>query len=192
MKFFAKKSGFTLVEMMIAVALFALIATFAIGSVLSIFDANRKSQSLKTVVDNFNFSIENMVRTVRFGSRYHCDNSTGSSGVSSVLNCLGPTGGKRLGVLAEDGATVVYWFDASDGSIWRYDSTSSKSIKITSSDTFIEYLKFYVYNTTPLFTGSDLNQPYAVVVIKGYVKSKASTKSYFSIETMMSQRNLDL
>ena len=81
-----ENKGFTLVEVLVAVALFTIIATISMGALVSIFDANKKSQTSKTVVDNLNLSIEDMIRTIRFGTNYHC----GSSGnLNTSQNCSG-------------------------------------------------------------------------------------------------------
>jgi prepilin-type N-terminal cleavage/methylation domain-containing protein len=109
------KKGFTLVEMLIAVGLFTLIASISLGAILNIFDANRRNQSSKTVVDNLNFSIENMARTVRFGTNYHCG-STGD--LATARNCS--TGDNILAVNFES-KTVVY--------VLRYDLIYEYDIK---------------------------------------------------------------
>lgn len=177
--------GFTLIEMMIAVALFALISSFAIGAVLSIFDANRKAQSSKTIVDNLNFSIENMARTVRFGSNYHC----GSSGsLSSPNDCS--TGDAFLAITFYDkilaqNVLVAYRLN---GTAIEKSYNGGSYIPITAPEANIQYLKFYVFGTNV----SDSNQPYVIVVIKGYVGSRSTTQTVFSIETLMSQRALDI
>ena len=181
-KFKIKNKGFTLIELLIAVSLFIVVATISMGALLSIFDANRKTQSTKTVVDNLNLSIENMTRTVRFGSNYYCGIS---SDISAVLNC---NGGDAHSVTFK-GARIVYKLSGINGTTFqRSDNGGSNYTDITSSDTVVQYLKFYVDGTSD----SDNNQPYVKAVIEGYVGSKPTTQSMFSIETMISQRALDI
>lgn len=173
-------AGFTLVELIVAVSLFALVASISLGAVVSIFDANRRAQSAKSVVDNLNLAIENMARTVRFGSRYHC-----SSGTYTVpADCS--SGATILAVLF-NGNTVVYRLSGT--ALERSDNGGSTYMKITAPEAKIQYLRFYVLGTG---TGSNTAQPYVVAVIKGYVGKKPTAQSMFSIETMMSQRKLDL
>jgi prepilin-type N-terminal cleavage/methylation domain-containing protein len=175
-----RSGGFTLVEMIVAVGLFAVIAMFSMGAVVSIYDANRRSESTKTVVDNLNLSLEDMVRSVRFGHTYHC----GGAPYSSVQNC--PNGDTTLAVNFQ-GNTVVYRLNgtaiqrSSDGGVNFYD--------ITSPDTVVQYLKFYTFGTA---ASPDTGQPYVIAVIKGYVGNKPTTQSSFSIQTLMSQRTLDI
>lgn len=185
---FKKNAGFTLVEMLIAVALFVTVVAISIGAVLTVFDANRKAQASKTVVDNLNLSIENMARVVRFGSHYHCDTNINAnfSNPPSPADCL--NGGPLLAVNFK-GNTIVYRLNGT--AIERSDNGGSSYTAITAPETVIQHLRFYVdgANESP-----SLEQPYVVAVIKGYVGSagKPTAQSQFSIQTMMSQRELDI
>jgi len=192
----AKQKGFTLVEMIIAIGLFSLIASMALGAVITIFDANNRSESTKTVVDNLNLSLENMVRTVRFGSNYHCiDGDTGGTfDLDEANDCNNPgeDQGEGLAVTFQNNV-IVYAF--CDGAIKRSetpngeDNCNNTSIMqpITSSDTVIEYLKFFV------FGGNDPDrQPYVIAIISGYVGTQPTEQSRFTIQTTMSQRQIDI
>jgi prepilin-type N-terminal cleavage/methylation domain-containing protein len=184
---FKKQSGFTLIEMLIAVSLFVIVVTISIGAILSVFDANRKSQASKTVVDNLNLSIENMTRTIRFGGNYHC----GSGGtLSSPQNCTDNTNGDTfLAVTFYDknlARNVIVAYRLNGNAIeMSYDGGSF--IPITATEANIQILKFRVFGSAT----SDNVQPYVVAVIRGYAGSKPTTQSVFSIETLMSQRTLD-
>ena len=178
--------GFTLVEMLVAVSLFVMVVAISIGAILSVFDANKKAQSSKTVVDNLNMAVENMARTVRFGEKYHCG-YTGS--FSSAQNCPDNNNGDTLLAVTFNGGRVCYRLYGT--AIQRSDDPNCAETTytdITSSDTVIEYLRFYVFGNP----SSDTSQPYVIAVIKGRVGSKVSTQTSFSIETLMSQRTLDL
>lgn len=174
------EKGFTLVELLVAVSIFVVVAVFSMGAVISVFDANKKSQSTKTVVDNLNLSIENVARTVRFGSSYHC----GSSGsFSSPQNC---SSGDSLLAVTFNGSVLVYRLNGT--TIQKSTNGGLSYTNITSPDTVVQYLSFYVFGSST----SDTVQPYVVAVIKGYVGTKPTTQSIFSIETVMSQRTLDI
>ena len=184
-KFYTNKKGFTLVELLIAVALFVTIATFAMGAVLAIFDANRNARFSKTVVDNLNISIENMARTVRFGTRYHCDSGSGSV---TFTNDCSTSGGSRIAVLYK-GETIVYRWNGTINDPLEISTNSGVSYSpITSPDTKIEYVRFYVNGSSV----GDNSQPYIIAIIKGYVGNRPTLQSDFNIQTMMSQRKLDI
>lgn len=177
------KKAFTLVEILVAVALFTLVASIALGSILTIFDANRKNRYSKTVVDNLNLSIENMARTVRFGNNYHC----GSTGpLSSPQDCANNYTGDSFLAVTFDGSVIAYRLNGT--AIQRSENGGSTYTNITASDVTIEDLRFRVFDSSP----SDNEQPYIIVVIKGYVGSKPTLQSKFSITTLMSQRRLDI
>ncbi len=67
-----KKKGFTLIEMIVSLALFTVVAVIAIGAFLKITDSNKKSQTLKTSINNLSFALESMSREMRVGSSYYC------------------------------------------------------------------------------------------------------------------------
>lgn len=178
-------SGFTLVEMIVAVGLFTVVAAISLGAVLTIFDSNNKSQSSKTVVDNLNLALENMTRTVRFGRSYHC--GVGGN-LAAPLNC--DNGDSAMSV--SFGSNVVVYrlcgtsIKMSETGSGVTDCDDARMQAVTSPDTVVEHLKFYIFGAD-----SDDLQPYVVAVIKGYVGKKPTTQTVFSLQTMMSQRNLD-
>jgi prepilin-type N-terminal cleavage/methylation domain-containing protein len=185
---FKNKQGFTLVELLVAVSLFVVVTTISIGAILSVFDANKKAQSSKTVVDNLNLAIENMARIVRFGSNYHCANL--NLPLSNPRNCNTGANTDTLLAVNFNGSTIVYKWDGTiNDPIERSDDGGNTYTAITAPDVKIQYLRFYVFGTDP---GPNTDQPYAVVVIKGYVGDKLTNQTIFSIETLMSQRTLDI
>ncbi len=78
MKNFTKKSGFTLVEIMVAVSIFAVVAVIATGALITASDINKKAQAIKLAVDNVNFALNKMAFEVRNGNTYGCANSVSS------------------------------------------------------------------------------------------------------------------
>lgn len=65
------KKGFTLIEIMVSLAIFTVVAVIAVGALLKVMDANRKSINLKTAINNLNFALESMSREMRVGSDYY-------------------------------------------------------------------------------------------------------------------------
>ena len=88
MKNISLKKGFTLVEIIISLAIFAIVALVAVGALIKVMDANRKAISLKTSINNLNFALESMSREMRMGSMYTCANAntTGNFLPSNKLN----------------------------------------------------------------------------------------------------------
>ena len=77
-------SGFSLVEMMVAIAIFMVVAVVAVAALLKIVDADRKSKTLQDTVNNINFAMDSITREIRVGSDYNgYTTSYGGSGVST-------------------------------------------------------------------------------------------------------------
>jgi hypothetical protein len=157
-----------------------------VGSILAVLDANHKSQNFSNVMDNLNFAIDGMTRSIRFGQNYHCG-STGN--LETPLDCS--SGGSSLTVENSSGSVITYAL--SSGRISRRVDYGQSSF-ITPSGITIESLSFWVFGSSPYNNGSDLKQPRVIIIIKGYssLGSNPLDKSSFTIETLASQRKLDI
>ena len=60
-----KQKGFTLIELLLAVALFSIVVVISFGAIMTTVDVNRKSQTLTTVMNDLNFTLESMTRTIK-------------------------------------------------------------------------------------------------------------------------------
>ena len=167
--------------MMTAVSVFLVVMTISMGAILSIFDANRKSTSAKTVMDNLNFAVETMSREIRFGTRYHCG-STGNQ--TNPQNCV--SGDTYISFLASDGAQTVYRLTGS--AIEKSVDGGSGYVSITAPEIVISSLTFYVLGATG---APDTLQPKTIIKITGTAGTKTNTRTAFTLETMASQRLID-
>jgi prepilin-type N-terminal cleavage/methylation domain-containing protein len=182
-------SGFTLIEIMVAVSIFSIVMLVAIGAVLSIVSANRKAQSLNAVINNLNFALEGMARDLRTGYDYDCD-----AGISGLDDC--PLGGSEvLFKSSQYKSSVTYSRDVDSnglGSITR--SVSGSSVPLTGNEVNIKSLKFYVVNTKKLVI-SDLNSDYLtpkiIITVQGEFKGFGDVTE-FNLQTMVTQRRLDI
>ncbi len=73
-----RKKGFTLIEMIVSLAIFSIVAVVALGALTKIISANKKAQALQAAFTNLNFALESMSRELRVGANYRCDPTTGS------------------------------------------------------------------------------------------------------------------
>lgn len=211
--------GFTLIEIMTAVSIFAIITTISMGSILTVFDLNRKAESVKIVMDNLNLALDSMAREIRFGYRYHCDPSlpinlnpsTGSgpdicnSPESSFAFYIGlPQGSiptfpgdppRPANLLA--GRTVVY--RKPDGANYIEKSTDGGSnfTRVTAPEIIVESLDFYVLgamsSSFELSQGQPAQQPKVLIKIKGRAGVEGSPEdTEFVVQTLVSQRRWDI
>lgn len=179
--------GFSLIELLVAVALFVVVMTVSVGTLLALVDANSKAQSLKSVINNLNFALDSMTRTLRTGYRYHCnsaanvaalpttrrDCASGDTGIS-VVDDRGQRVGYRL--LNETVQRRVIGIDGDSG--W---------VPLTSPDVRINEMLFYVTNTSL----SDDTQPLVTIGIRGEAGQQTKIESSFNIQTTVTQRVLD-
>jgi prepilin-type N-terminal cleavage/methylation domain-containing protein len=176
------KKGFTLIEMMTAVTVFLVVMTISMGAILGIFDANRKAESSKTVMDNLNFAVEAMSREIRFGKNYHCI-STGTLTVPQ--NC--PAGDTFLSFLSSDGVQTVYRLNGT--SMEKSSDGGSTYTAVTAPEINISSLNFFVVGANP--APGDTLQPKVLIKITGAAGTKTNTITSFTLQTLASQRLID-
>ncbi len=146
-----KNRGFTLIEMLVSVAVFSMVMVVALGALLALSEANRKAQLLSEATNNFNSAIDSMSRTIRTGSMYHC----GTGAVDQTQDCQSLS--QDQFAFLPNGATlssqvVVYKFSSSAsecpagvaGCIVRSQDGGITFSSITSSDIVITSLQFFV------------------------------------------------
>jgi prepilin-type N-terminal cleavage/methylation domain-containing protein len=181
--------GFTLIEVLVSVSMFAIVMLVATGSVFSIVEANKKTHSLKSVMTNLNFALESMMRDIRVGYRYSCgtggDCST-NPGVQFTYKANRDVDGDGSYSASDNNDQIEYSL-VSERIQKRIYGTNPSTYLITAEEIHITSMKFYVIGTGT----NDGKQPKAVISISGYAGSGTS-ESTFSIQTTVSQRALDL
>lgn len=187
-------SGFTLVEMIVAVGLFAVVMIVCVSALLSLVNANRKAQALQSVMNNLNIALDGMVRSIRMGSDY--DGSLGCSAIDSSNPQDCTSGATTLvfepfgGDTSDSGDNRVYVFDSETHRIYKSeDGNPLNGIPLTAPEVSIDEMLFYVVGTNR----GDTIQPKVVVVIKGSAGVPGSVaRTTFHIQATAVQRVLDL
>lgn len=191
------RRGFTLVEMIVAFGIFSIVMVVAVGSLVSLIEANHKAQALKTVVNNMHFALENISRNLRTGLVYHCDIAEGT--LTMARDCAQNPASSII-FTARNGKRMVYKYTPTTesygfidraviatGEEWRLNDPTT-FVPITSPEIRIEQLRFYVDGTGT----ADHEQPRVLIVAKGSLQGKSKVISRFTIETLVSQRFLDV
>ena len=198
-------AGFSIVEMLVSVALFSMVVLLCVAALISLMDANKKARSLKIAMDNLTVVVDDMARDLRLGSKYFCQtvaNSNNpivwSAGTNKVQDCVYTSdtnsGGQyvsfrdRYGKAAFfrlSGTTLQKKIAPTNWSLGYSDNLNSGYSTITSSDIRIDRFRFYVYNTNE----SSGAQPHVVISIKGTAGiSNPKTQTSFSLMTSGNQR----
>jgi len=164
--------GFTLIEMLVAVAIFTVIVTIALTGFLNIMDIQNKAGSFRAINDNLNFALDAMSREIRVGRQF-CNNGCGPSSFSFV---------------GSSGCDIL--FDLGSGQIRKTVApgeggcASTGVIALTAPEVTIENLLFLVRGEETL---NDEFQPMVTISIRG-TSGVGKTKSSINLQTTISQR----
>jgi len=203
----SSEAGFTLIEMLVAVSLFAIVMTISVGALLALVDANKKAQATQSVMNNLNVALDGMVRNIRMGATYHCDaaTETNKTVLSTGADCV--SGGELLafeafGNSADDTDDQwVYWLE--NKRLYRSIDGRSSKLPITAPEVEIDSFNVFVTGAAgTLNTTGDTTQPKVVFTIQGTAGAEDSLYSVvgtakkirttFNIQAVASQRLLDL
>jgi prepilin-type N-terminal cleavage/methylation domain-containing protein len=196
----SSQSGFTLVELLVSLALFTVIVVAAVGSLYTVNQAAVRVNGMRTVLDNLNFATEAMSRTIRTGQNIVCGGTNNLTGIAScpVGNSNGP--GKEIML----DSTIDVQADGTPAKIvyrWRRDSASGNNeiqkcmvvngsviedncVSMTAPEINIQRMDFYVNGAD----AADGQQPGVVMIIQGEAHAGADELAPFSIQTFISQR----
>lgn len=189
-----KIKGFTLVEIMVATSIFMIIMLVAMGALISSSDTAKKAQALRSAMDNVNFAMESMTRSLRMGTDYTCVTfgSSVSLPASANADCPLSTSGGGAIVFTPPNATPAR--NAAFRVVARSDGSGTfvlqrcvpGCVDLVSSDVDIQKLVFYVDGSSI----SDKIQPSVYIVMKGVVNIKG-VPNVFALQTMTSQRSAE-
>ncbi len=177
-----EKQGFTIIEMIIAISIFSLVITVGIGALMNAYKVHKKTSNFRSVMDNLNFVIEDMTRTIRTGSNYNCESSGG--------DCPGPIG-YNLDLVDQYGQSIHYHISPfgvqKEVTTSTFDSNYSGNMTDSVISFDIPKSGFKVFGSS----AADHVQPLVVIKLAGYITIQGETTPFF-IQTSVSQRTLDV
>jgi len=204
-----KQSGFTLLEMIVSVGIFAVVAVIAVGSLVRITGLNRQAQALQSAMNNINFALESMTREMRVGTNFYCGADSGQliqqSTLGNAVAC--PSGANFVAFRSSDlgtGSSIktcnlihVYWFsDPTDSNSYiikkAQQSDCDETLTFADATSIIDDgnvdLTGYSLKVVPGRNGiSWIN-----IGLIGYSGAKLSERNSFDVETGVSQRVADI
>ena len=187
-----KQKGFTLLEMIVALGIFSIVAVLTAGTIVSFNRVQKKTINIQNAHDNIRYALETMARAIRTGDAY-CKQDAGltCSGGSSV--CAWSTGGCDTFAFRESisGSNYVYrrGVVAGKGIIERSTDGVNFTI-ITDPRIDITKLRFYVSGITdsPYALSSTEQQKVTIVV---EIRSGTGTQiSQLNMQTTVTKRKL--
>jgi prepilin-type N-terminal cleavage/methylation domain-containing protein len=198
--------GFTLIEMLVATAVFMSVMTVAVSALITIINADKQSQNIKTTTDAVTFAIDTMSRDMRVGTDYTClKDSTPTDGPqgSEQSDCAG--GSRTVGYLNNSGQYIKYSFTPPNGTnssgvltenTCDSDFTTCSSEDLISSDSGanISNVEFYVMGVDCENGGgicSAKAQPGVLISVSGVIpETTSTTTTEFDLQTKIMQRSI--
>lgn len=209
--------GFTLVEMIVSLAIFSIVVTVSVGALLVLVATNQQLQAEQSVMTNLSFALDSMTREIRTGTEYFCLSASSDSGLRNLFNnasdldyeledlsqdCTdgNPSNLRFHGLAITEGGDsitsssdrIFYFYDSSEKKIFRRVGNGPKE-SIVSSGIVVEEFEFFVSGVRPLSAGGagSAEQPSVTLFIKATEKGGATNKPYY-LQTTITQRTLDV
>lgn len=182
---FQKRRGFTLIELIVATGLFALVMVLSSGAYLLMIGLSRQAQGIATGIDNLSFAVEAMARDIRTGSAYNC---------GGIGDCPPPSGANSFSFTNTNGASVSY---SCSGTLGNCSASTPGALQETVGTTLstltdpsvsVSSLTFYTVGTAK----GDGQQPHVTIIVSGTVTYAAGKSEPFTIETGATMRGSDL
>lgn len=194
MNFRKNRKGFTLIEMMVAVTIFTIVAVIVSGAFVTLTGIFKKVQSSRAVIDNINFVMDTMALQIREGRNHsfgapcfgfdpeddgsieiYCSNSIEFTEYVLVNESFLPR--RNLLYRLDNGSIIqcssVYPILAIDGSC----------ISLNSPEIVIDDFRFIGIRYQP-------GLPYIIAVfLEGESVSSRGQRTEFSLQTMLTERN---
>ena len=199
--------GFTLIEIMVAVSIFAVVMLVGVGALLTMVEVNKRAQGVNSVMNNLNAAMEQMSRSIRVGSTYYCGDTSvepSPSVLASPRDCaidgglliaFEPTGGNPDDVNDQtvyrlNGTQLERSLCSGANQTCANGSKNGAWVALTAPEVIITSFKFYVTGSTPLLNG-DTQQPRVVMIVKGTANVQGGPTS-FTVQSSVTQRLLDI
>lgn len=168
------QKGFTLIEMIVSLGIFTVVAVVAVGALIKVMDANKKSINLKNTINNLNFTLESMSREMRVGSNYDLT----TLGSNSWQVAFTPS--KKNTACPDDEMTYIYKFE-------NHTIKKAEGCK-NSAPVFNALISPNVYISDSTITVDNSEQPYIFFGFTGYSGVRENDRVDFSLQTRVSQR----
>lgn len=199
-------SGYTIIETMIAVSVFLVVIMSGMGALLNANGLYKKSQNMRSIMDNMSFIMEDMSRNLRTGSNYQCfeiDDVLSPSTIGSPRSCVS---GWAIAFEAPLGNTFSYadqWVyyiavtpnpdGTSTGKIFKSTDGANNFEQITPNEVVMDPISGFSVLGGPMYYPSeeDRQQPLIGINLIGSIIYK-SVVTPFSLQTSVSSRLVDI
>lgn len=171
--------GFTLIELIISVGLFSVVAVIAASAYLNLVSIDRTTRATNDLVNNMTFVMNSIASNLRTGSKYICNTPDGNgNGECSAITFTDASG-----------CVTTYTYTGESISVSQAGAaTCTDSGVLTDPKIDITDARFILMGNP----SSDVYEPQVIIFISGSLDSGPGKKSTFSVQTSATQRGIDI
>lgn len=185
------KSGFTLIELIISIAIFSFVLTAVTGIFFLSLKAQRQAVIEKETSENVRFALEFMSRSMRFAQRYDGSLPLPAGCLSNGVSFSIPSPGE-IQFINIDNICVKFTLSANEIVYWGdvIGSPGVVSNLTFSSSATIDSLEFIIMGENK----SDFQQPRVTIIVSasGAGSAPEAQGVKINIQTTVTSRNLDV
>lgn len=188
----ASQSGFSLIELMVSLTVFAIVMLVCTSTLLTMISANAKAQAMTSAMTNLSFALDSITREIRMGYHYYCDtNIVSFPATGSTHDCVGSAVGNSIVFTrGRDSAHVGYRLN---GTKLEQKIDSGNWTQLTADEVIVNSFELTTQNTDTYDDNGDTRQPTVDLILKGQVNDiQGISNSSFNIQTHIVQRRLDI
>ncbi len=170
--------GFTLIELIISVGLFSIVAVIAASAYLNLVAIDRTTRATSDLVNNMTFVMNSIASNLRTGTAYKGCSPDGN-GTCSAITFTDATG-----------CDTTYRYLNNNISISQTGGpTCTESGQLVDSKIKVTDTKFILMGNT---TAGDTYEPQVIIYISGSLSTGSTKQSTFTIQTTATQRGIDI
>ncbi len=198
---YTHQKGFTLIELMVSLTVFAIVMLISTSTLLNMIDMNAKAQALYSATTNLSFALDSITREIRMGYHYYCYKVDASDAdwipsENQTHDCSVADGANGISFIREkDDKQKAYRLY--NNALWQHEDGRDWE-QITAPEVVIDSFSLMVENTDVYgqkdIVGDphDIGQPVVTLKISGHVNNGLETDTDFHVQTRIVQRRLDI
>ncbi len=168
-------AGFTLVELIVAIGIFSIVTTIAVGGFVSVLRTQRQAAALVSANSNISLIIEQIAREIRTGDNFCVSGYNCSCALNVCTSLQFHNARNEVATYRTDGA----------GAIER--GVGSQFQKITAQNVNVRYLSFVISGQNP----NDGFPPKITISIGVSAKAAGVEANVINLQTTISSRQPD-
>lgn len=178
------KNGFTLIETMVAVAIFFIIMTIPTSFFVLSINGQQKALAAQEITDNVSYVLEYMSRSIRMAKK-----DLSGTCIDEKFNYKITRGGKGIKFINYHNECQEFFWDVSDNRL-KEIKDNKDSVPMTSES--FQVISFKIGPSVSW--GQDNGQPIVTFYlnIKGKKLSKPAIQSEIKVQATISQRNINV